>query len=366
MRFIPGGALVAGTPPGSLPRIADEEMPGEQVVLKGFYIDVFPYPNEEGAIALTSVDQAGAAALCEQAGKRLCSELEWERACKGPNNYLYEYGDEYRADRCRTGVVPRLRPSGILVGCVSDFGVRDMHGAAWEWTSSPWGRGDSRDLASVRGGNAKAGELVARCANASARRASVKSNTLGFRCCAGPRNQAEVTLKVTRAKRLSSREVDPQLARQIVSIMPEAAKQDLGDSERFQANRMWVWHPVGNEELFAMGGCVHVTQRPRCGVFLARQALDRTAVIAWASSGSWTPSLHIDQNPKDLWLLGGDAPGSFRVLIEYVYGRVEVRERERRIPVAWTKKALRSRARAQARSQKAAKSKAAHKAKSSR
>ena len=32
----PGGALVAGTAPDTLPRIADEEMSGEQVILKDF------------------------------------------------------------------------------------------------------------------------------------------------------------------------------------------------------------------------------------------------------------------------------------------------------------------------------------------
>ena len=53
MVWIPRGPLVAGTPEGSLPRVADEEMPGEQVILKGYYIDVFPYPNEEGAIPLS-------------------------------------------------------------------------------------------------------------------------------------------------------------------------------------------------------------------------------------------------------------------------------------------------------------------------
>ncbi len=61
MVWVPRGPLVAGTPEGSLPRAADEEMPGEQVILKGYYIDVFPYPNEEGAIPLTNVSQAAAA-----------------------------------------------------------------------------------------------------------------------------------------------------------------------------------------------------------------------------------------------------------------------------------------------------------------
>ena len=59
MVWIEPGPLVAGTPPQQLPRLADQEMPGEQVILKGFYIDVYPYPNEEGAIPLTSVSRAG-------------------------------------------------------------------------------------------------------------------------------------------------------------------------------------------------------------------------------------------------------------------------------------------------------------------
>ena len=64
MVWIPPGPLVAGTPPDRLPRIADEEMPGEQVILKAYYIDVFPFPNEEGAIPLTNVAQSEAAKLC--------------------------------------------------------------------------------------------------------------------------------------------------------------------------------------------------------------------------------------------------------------------------------------------------------------
>src|SRR5688500_14034991 len=57
MVWIPEGALVAGTPEGRVPRIADQEMPGQQLVLHGFFIDQFAYPNEEGAIPRTAVPQ---------------------------------------------------------------------------------------------------------------------------------------------------------------------------------------------------------------------------------------------------------------------------------------------------------------------
>src|SRR5262249_36339436 len=55
MVWIPSGVLIAGTPPDRLPRIADEEMPGEQVVMHGFYMDEYPHPNEIGAIPTTNV-----------------------------------------------------------------------------------------------------------------------------------------------------------------------------------------------------------------------------------------------------------------------------------------------------------------------
>src|SRR5262245_58636344 len=97
MLFVPSGVLKAGTPAGVVPRVASEELPWTDVPLGGFYIDELPWPNEVGAIPMTNVSREDAAKLCAQKDKRLCTELEWERACKGPNNAFYEYGDDYRA-----------------------------------------------------------------------------------------------------------------------------------------------------------------------------------------------------------------------------------------------------------------------------
>jgi sulfatase modifying factor 1 len=333
MVWITPGALVAGTPPDSLPRVADEEIPGEQVILKGYYVDVFPYPNEEGALPRTNVTQQEAAALCADQDKRLCSELEWERACKGPENRRYEYGDDYHPERCGTGDPPGLRPNGLRVGCQSGFGVRDMHGGVWEWTLSPWGRGHKRGLVTVRGGNGTAGELVGRCANAMGRPASSRADTVGLRCCAGPQNDAQVVLQIRRGNKLETREkVDRQVARQLEAALPDDAKRDLGDHHDLKLGRMWVWRPIGNEELVVMGGCTGLGTRPSCGVLVARVVLDQASVLAWASSGYWVPTVHVDLDPRDLWLFGGDKLGSFRRLIAYVWGGVKVGPKERRIP----------------------------------
>lgn len=332
MAWIPGGALVVGTPPDLLPRKVDEEMPGEQVILHGYYIDLFPYPNEEGAIPLTNVSQPEAQALCAERGKRLCSELEWERACKGPDNRVYEYGDRHRADRCGTGVVPGLRPAGLRVGCRSDFGVRDLHGGAFEWTASRWGRGTGDELGTVRGGNATVGEIVGRCANGEGRAPGVKSGTVGFRCCAGEPNTAEVLLSVRHGKRLEeSARTDSKLAARLVASLSEEARKTLAGSGAPRVERLWTWRPVGNEELWAATICAGLGVRPVCGVAIARDTLGKSELVAWAPSGFMLPSLHIDRDPRDVWLLGGDELGRYKRLIAYAWGRVTVHGEERRV-----------------------------------
>src|SRR4051812_34030531 len=60
MAWIPPGTLRAGTPPGRTPRVAEEELPGVPLPMGGFYMDLFPYPNEPGAIPTTNVARADA------------------------------------------------------------------------------------------------------------------------------------------------------------------------------------------------------------------------------------------------------------------------------------------------------------------
>jgi formylglycine-generating enzyme required for sulfatase activity len=332
MVWVPSGPLVAGTPEGSLPRVADEEMPGEQVILKGYYVDVFPYPNEEGAIPLTNVSQAAAGALCAERGKRLCSELEWERACKGPNNHRYEYGENYRAERCGTGAVPIMRPTGIRVSCRSDFGVRDLHGGAWEWTASNWGRGTSGGLVSLRGGNSVDGEIVGRCANARAERPTSPSGTIGFRCCAGPPNTIEVVLDIRRGDSLELlRRIDKQQLAQIIDALPASASAELGSRAGLGVDHQWRWRPIGNEELFATRICSGLGRRPACGVTITRTVLGQVSFLAWASSRHWLPSVETDRDPRDLWMIGGDETGTYQRLIQYRFGSVVVTPEEHRL-----------------------------------
>lgn len=331
MVWIPPGALVAGTPKAVLPRIADEEMEGEQVVLGGFFMSIFPYPNEEAAIPLASVTQEQAKALCEKRGQRLCTELEWERACKGPDNHIYEYGDRYRADACGTGAEPRMLPVGLRLGCRSDFGVRDMHGSLFEWTASPWNRGTKEPLVAVRGGNSPAGELTGRCANGIARPPTSKSSTIGFRCCAGAESRAEVTLHVERGTALELRQYPPSFLKRLDRALPDDARAELRRDDTFRINAAWLWHPIGNEELVIGGGCTAGTTSRGCGMIVVRVVGENMEPMAWASSGVFVPSPRVENNPRFLWVYGGDVRSHFRRLLTYAWGRVTLGELQRNV-----------------------------------
>jgi hypothetical protein len=332
MIWIPPGALVAGTPPDSYPRLADEEIPGEQLILSGFYVDVYPYPNEEGAIPLTNVTRDEAEKLCGDRGKRLCSELEWERACKGPDNSAYEYGNRYRPEPCGTGGSPLLRPTGLRVGCRSDFGVRDLHGGAWEWTKSTFNRGGVKGLAAVRGGNDLAGELVSRCAHAVGRAADQRYGNIGFRCCEGSNVAPEVELVVLHPRKLEARDkLDRELARRLLDVLPDEARADLTGHGPIEPSRMWSWWPMGNDQLLAMSICAGTGRHAACGIAVARVVLGKPIVLAWAEGGSWDPMLDAENDPRIVWLLGGDDPGALRRKVSYVWGRVTVGPRERRL-----------------------------------
>jgi hypothetical protein len=242
---IPAGALRAGTVCAGVPRITTEELVGESIALSEFQIDVFPYPNDPTKPARVNVSRDEAAGLCAAEGKRLCTELEWERACKGPSNTTFEYGAAYNQGNCKSEVdlLPDKRPK-----CVSGFGVKDMHGLAFEWTQSAWGRGTSGDLGTVRGGQGPAGLLQARCANGQSRPATTQAADVGFRCCSGPVNAAAVNLELDRQPPMVEEPaVEATLAAAMLRTLPPDHRAVPDADVAF--DKVWRWHPRDNEEL---------------------------------------------------------------------------------------------------------------------
>lgn len=327
MAWIPPGTLRAGTPADKIPRVADEELPGVVVEMHGFYIDLYPWPNEPGAIPTSNVTRDEADSLCASKGKRLCTELEWERACKGPENTTYEYGDAYRSAACGTGVDPELaarRPSGENTQCKSGFGVSDMHGIVFEWTQSSWGRGAKNPaLGVLRGGNATAGELVGRCANGLARAPSKKSPTMGLRCCAGPKNEAEVKMRLEGPPGLTIAPADvaPSWADELATVVGAAV-----EPKTLQA---WTWVPVANEQLVVVQGCTAGGAGRMCGLLVGRTRDAKKYVGASAIIGNGPAEVAKLGDARHLRFRALDKLGIFSREITYLYGRTAIGDLKR-------------------------------------
>jgi formylglycine-generating enzyme required for sulfatase activity len=202
MVFIPEGKFIAGTPPGTVPRCPNEEMQGTEVALQGFYIDEYPSTGP-GQPPKTEVTWEQAKQACESGGKRLCTEMEWERACKGNDNSVFPYGAIWDMNKCgakqKTGKQPAL---GSLPGCVTEEGVHDMNGFAWEWTNDDWGiAGADQGSKVLRGGHKRYGKLANRCANRTKKPADTVSERIGYRCCAGDTNSAMVRVTLAQGAR---------------------------------------------------------------------------------------------------------------------------------------------------------------------
>lgn len=140
MIFIPAGTFIMGYP-GMEDRLYPKHEGGAgEVRLDGYWIDKYPHPNREGEYPTVLVNFYEAEALCGEAGKRLCTEEEWEKACKGPRNYLYPYGNKYDPDKCSTDKTEpserKLARIGDYPECVSGYGVYGMSGNINELTSS--------------------------------------------------------------------------------------------------------------------------------------------------------------------------------------------------------------------------------------
>jgi formylglycine-generating enzyme required for sulfatase activity len=153
---IPAGSFIQGPP---LKSPSTEEA---SVYLEAFLIDTHEVTNEEfsekfsdhtfwpGAEPhpVSQVTWNEAQKYCRLAGKRLPTESEWEKSARGPDGRIYPWGKKVLKKKPHpfySGIIKRR--VGLNRKDVSFYGVRDMAGSVWEWTSDR-----VEDKAVARGG----------------------------------------------------------------------------------------------------------------------------------------------------------------------------------------------------------------------
>ncbi len=150
-------------------------------------------------------DNAEASKACQAAGKSLCTEDQWFKACSGPSGTVYAYGNKYEPLTCNgidtycncdkgsdcqnrdpcpfpfcyyeCGGIYMLETTGSFPNCKNGYGVFDMNGNLWEHVLGG-------DETRIRGGAFNCGDSqkLHRCDYIPS---TWEPAARGFRCC-GP------------------------------------------------------------------------------------------------------------------------------------------------------------------------------------
>lgn len=227
MTFIPGGEYIRGRshalPDDGLkwvPELVKDDQPAKSIKVTPFYLDTNEVTNEEYAkfvlatrhrppynwpegkpskgkekypVAAVSWDDA--AAYAKWAGKRLPTEAEWERACRGlTEKAKYPWGE--KAPTIKDAHFNSVDGPQAVGKCnANKFGLNDMAGNVWEWTADYYERNYYETAPPenpkgpaigqyrvIRGGSWADVAKYLTCANRSWARAAERSPNIGFRC----------------------------------------------------------------------------------------------------------------------------------------------------------------------------------------
>jgi eukaryotic-like serine/threonine-protein kinase len=165
------------------------ETPIRTVTLKSFCIDRYEHPNKKGQQPARGVSWNQANLACFRSGKRLCTESEWERACRSSFGYEWSFGYTYNEQACNIETQD-VEPSGARNSCRSVEGIFDMNGNLAEWVANKAGEDQpekSRESGRIlKGGSYKDWPIYSRCSFRDFRAPEESLDNFGFRCCSSP------------------------------------------------------------------------------------------------------------------------------------------------------------------------------------
>ena len=172
MVTVSGGAFWQGCNPSVETRCFSEENPYHEVNVPAFEIDRYEVTVDAYGSCVTAggctapltyssycnwgvsgkkdhpvncISWYQAGEYCSWAGKRLCSESEWEKASRGTDGRIYPWGNETAT--CQYAVMyergagcgtDSTKAVGSKPGGASPYGAQDMSGNVWEWVEDVW------------------------------------------------------------------------------------------------------------------------------------------------------------------------------------------------------------------------------------
>lgn len=222
---IPAGEFIMGSDKTKDPNAFDNELPQHRVNLGEYWLGKTEVTVEQFALFVKTTGYAtdtrafrsgkekhpvnyvswdDAVAFCKWVSDRskltvrLPSEAEWEKGTRGTDGRIYAWGNQaidssranyFDAKVGDTTAVGKYSPAGD-----SPYGLQDMLGNVWEWTSSLYkpyrynandGResDSSRDARVLRGGSFNFNDSIVRCAFRDYNLISLHRNDIGFRVC---------------------------------------------------------------------------------------------------------------------------------------------------------------------------------------
>jgi toxoflavin biosynthesis protein ToxD len=144
-----------------------------------------PPTREDHPVVLVTHDEA--ARYCAWRGKRrLPTSLEYEKAARGPEGRTYPWGNAFEASKLNSAVEgPRdTVPVGTFTDGASHYGVLELAGNVFHWTSTPMADQPGRMV--VKGSAWEDFAGLGRGAALHGRPATVRHVIVGFRCASDP------------------------------------------------------------------------------------------------------------------------------------------------------------------------------------
>jgi len=217
MALIPAGPFLMGNNNDFHDNDFDER-PRHAVNLPPFYMDIFPVTNQDYKVFIdatghripqywpdtgeipaskekhpvTGISFPDATAFAAWKGHRLPTEQEWEKAARGAKGLRWPWGNTFDKKKANVGLRTTTPVGAYPEGC-NAYGLCDMAGNVWEWTSTwyapypdaPPNRAILRFLndqyLSVRGGSSASDIGSARGADRGIKKPLEPGPALGFR-----------------------------------------------------------------------------------------------------------------------------------------------------------------------------------------